>query len=102
MATLSLPTYPGDAQANPHAATWYAQASGAAIHPSGNRFLVYEYRAPAGGSFESAFAATPVTLTAPSAEGQGEAIDYAADGSGYYTLGEEPAPPYVLKRVDRI
>ena len=82
--------------------------SAAAIHPSADRFLirtpymVYEYRAPAGGSFESAFTGTRVTLTAPSSEGQGEAIDYAPDGSGYYTLGEEKAPPYLLKRVDRV
>lgn len=108
VATLNIPTYPGNAQTDPHAATWYAQVSAAAIHPSAERFLVrtpymvYEYRAPAGGSFESAFTGTRVTLTAPSSEGQGEAIDYAADGSGYYTLGEEKAPPYVLKRVDRI
>jgi hypothetical protein len=106
VATLAVPTWSGD-PADTHAATWFAQVTAGSIHPAGDRFLVrtpyrvYEYRAPAGGSFESAFDADPVTLTAPTGEGQGEAIEYAPDGSAYYTLGERPLPPYTLNRVDR-
>lgn len=106
VATLQIPIWDGDS-ANRHAATWYAQVTAAAIHPLSNRFLVrtpymvYEYRGPAGGSFESAFQAKPTALTAPSNEGQGEAIDYAQDGSAYFTVGEQDKPSYTLKRVDR-
>jgi hypothetical protein len=106
VATLHVPTWTGDAD-DTHAATWYAQVTAAAIHPASNRFLirtpykVYEYRGTPGGSFESALTATPVALTAPTGEGQGEAVEYAPDGSAYYTLSEQDAPPYVLKRVDR-
>lgn len=77
-----------------------------AIHPCANRFLlrtyraVYEYRAPAGGSFESAFAASPVALTNTN-EVQGESIEYDADGSGYFTMTEMENAPYPLKRVAR-
>lgn len=76
------------------------------IHPCANRFLlrtyraVYEFRAPLGGAFETAFAASPVTLT-DTVEGQGEAIEYEADGSGYFTMSERTASPYTLKRVAR-
>ncbi|WP_437815169.1 hypothetical protein [Sorangium sp. So ce1078] len=76
------------------------------IHPCDSRFLlrtyraVYEYRAPAGAGFEAAFAASPVALT-DTAEGQGESIDYEADGSGYFTMTEREAAPYPLKRVAR-
>jgi hypothetical protein len=42
-----------------------------------------------------------VALTAPAHEGQGEAVDYRPDGSAYYTVGEEAAAPFTLKRVDR-
>lgn len=106
VAELDVPTWAGDPE-DTHAATWYAQVTAAAIHPAGNRFLirtpymVWEYRGTPGGSFDSALAATPVALTAPTGEGQGEAIDYAPDGSAYYTLSERGAPPFVLKRVDR-
>ncbi|SDT31669.1 hypothetical protein SAMN04488543_3699 [Friedmanniella luteola] len=106
VATLDVPTWGGD-PGDTHAATWFAQVTAASIHPGGDRFLlrtpyrVYEYRAPAGSSFESAFDAAPVTLTAPSGESQGEAVEYAPDGSAYYTLGEREAPPFTLKRVDR-
>lgn len=77
------------------------------IHPCANRFLlrtyraVYEYRAPAGGAFETAFAAAPVALT-DTVEGQGESIEYEADGSGYFTMSERTASPYTLKRVARL
>ncbi|WP_375425634.1 hypothetical protein [uncultured Friedmanniella sp.] len=106
VATLHVPTWTGD-PSDTHAATWYAQVSAAAIHPAANRFLirtpymVWEYRGTTGGSFDTALAATPVALTAPSGEQQGEAIEYAPDGSAYYTLSERPAPPFTLKRVDR-
>ncbi|WP_437737872.1 cell wall anchor protein [Sorangium sp. So ce1335] len=76
------------------------------IHPCANRFLlrtyraVYEYRAPAGGSFESAFSASPVALT-DTKEGQGESIEYEPDGSGYFTMTERETAPYPLKRVAR-
>ncbi|KYF80690.1 cell wall anchor protein [Sorangium cellulosum] len=76
------------------------------IHPCADRFLlrtyraVYEYRAPAGAGFEAAFAAPPVALT-DTVEGQGESIEYEADGSGYFTMTEREAAPYPLKRVAR-
>jgi hypothetical protein len=106
VATLHLPTWAGNPD-DTFDATWYGQVTAAAIHPAANRFLVrtpsmvYEYRGTTGGSFDTALAATPVALTAPTGEGQGEAIDYAPDGSAYYTLSERPAPPFTLKRVDR-
>lgn len=77
-----------------------------AIHPCANRFLlrtyrnVYEYRSPAGGSFESAFTQPPNALT-DTKEGQGEAIEYEPDGSGYFTMSERTAAPYTLLRVAR-
>ncbi|HYX32422.1 MAG TPA: hypothetical protein VE954_04860 [Oligoflexus sp.] len=77
------------------------------IHPCANRFLlrtyraVYEYRAPDGGNFESAFTVPPIALT-DTAEGQGEAIAYDANGSGYFTMSERESSPYTLKRVDRL
>jgi hypothetical protein len=109
VATLQLPTYtPADSSASElHKAIWYPQVTAGAIHPAGNRFIlrtpyaVWEYRGTEGGSFESALNATPVALTAPLGEGQGEAIDYALDGSAYYTLSERTAPPYTLHRIDR-
>ena len=106
VATLQVPTWTGD-PADEHAATWYAQVTAAAIHPGSNRFLVrtpyqvWEYRGAEGGSFQTALEATPVALTAPAHEGQGEAIDYRPDGSAYYTVSEEPAAPFTLNRVDR-
>lgn len=106
VATLSVPLWSGS-PTNTHAAKWYAQVTAASIHPAGNRFLlrtpymVYEYRAAPGGPFESALTAAPVSLVAPSGEGQGEAIEYSPDGSAYYTLSEATAPPFTLKRVDR-
>ncbi|MEV8375551.1 hypothetical protein AB0P21_22635 [Kribbella sp. NPDC056861] len=98
VATLTLPTLAGDIN--------YAQLTAASIHPASNRFLVrtyrkvYEYRGTPGGSFESALTGTRVDLTDTS-EGQGESIEYAADGSGYFTVSEATAAPYALKRVDR-
>lgn len=84
----------------------FSYATSAAIHPCSNRFIlrtyrtVYEFRAAAGAAFETAFAAAPVTLT-DTVEGQGEAIEYAADGSGYFTMSESPSP-FRLKRVSRL
>lgn len=106
VATLTVPTWTGD-PTDTHTAQWFAQVTAAAIHPAANRFLlrtpyaVYEYRGTTGGSFDSALAATPVALTVPTGEGQGEAIEYSPDGSAYYTLSEEQAPPFTLKRIDR-
>ena len=106
VATLHVPVWTGDPAASSQE-TWYAQVSAGAIHPGGDRFIlrtpyqVLEYRVPSGQPFTAAFDTDPHRLTAPSGEGQGEAIDYAADGSGYYTLSEQPAPPFVLKKIER-
>jgi hypothetical protein len=62
---------------------------------------VWEYRGVDGGSFQTALEATPVALTTPAGEGQGEAIDYRPDGSAYYTVSEQASSPFTLKRVDR-
>ncbi|WP_437999352.1 cell wall anchor protein [Sorangium sp. So ce185] len=84
----------------------FRSVTAGAIHPCADRFLlrtyraVYEYRAPAGAGFEAAFAAPPVALT-DTVEGQGESIEYEADGSGYFTMTEREAAPYPLKRVAR-
>lgn len=83
----------------------FRSVTAGAIHPCSNRFLlrtyraVYEYRAT-GATFESAFLASPIALTDP-VEGQGESIEYEADGSGYFTMSERAASPYTLKRVAR-
>lgn len=106
IATLDLPVWSGD-PSDTRAAQWFGQVTAAAIHPRGDRFLlrtlyrVYEYRVPEGRPFESVFTTPPVTVTAPSGEEQGEAIDYAPDGSAYFTVGERAAPPYTLTRIDR-
>ncbi|MFY0572329.1 cell wall anchor protein [Archangium lansingense] len=98
VADLQLPVDPNDVEA--------AKATAAAIHPCADRFLVrtyrrvYEFRAAAGQGFESAFAAAPVTLT-DTAEGQGESIEYDANGASYYTMSEAPSP-FRLKRVSRL
>lgn len=80
-----------------------AQITAASFHPRKNRLLVrtytkvYEFRTETWD--ESPFTGTRVELTDTS-EGQGEAIEYEADGSSYFTLSEKVAPPYTLKRVD--
>ncbi|MFF1822468.1 hypothetical protein ACFVWG_34520 [Kribbella sp. NPDC058245] len=97
VATLTLPLKEGDLP--------YGEVTAASIHPTLNRFLVrtyrkvYEYRGTPGGSFASALTGTRVEMT-DTAEGQGEAIEYAPDGSAYFTLSEQLAAPYTLKRVD--
>ncbi len=102
VATLQRPPWNGQGHRDR-----YAEVTAASIHPGANRFLVrtpymvWEYRGTPGGSFDSALRAAPVALTAPSHEGQGESVEYAPDGSAYYTLGERQAPPFILKRVDR-
>jgi hypothetical protein len=58
---------------------------------------VLEFRVPASASFESVFSATPVVLTPP-VEGQGEAITYAQDGKGFYTISEAKMRPLHLLR----
>jgi hypothetical protein len=88
VATLPVPA--GDDQA----------ASAAAAHPCGLGFLlrtydrVYEFRAPAGASFEAAFAATPQVVAMPN-EPQSEGIDYRSDGRGFVTSGEGAGAPIV-------
>ena len=79
--------------------------TGAAVHPAGGRFIVRTYRAVyefrgSDGSVESTISGTRVALT-DTVEGQGESIEYASDGSAYFTLSEKVAAPYTLKRVDR-
>jgi hypothetical protein len=102
VATLQRPPWNG--HGNYHR---YAEVTAASIHPGANRFLVrtpymvWEYRGTPGGSFDSALHAAPVALTAPSNEGQGESVEYAPDGSAYFTVGEREAPPFTLQRVDR-
>ncbi|MFP2906463.1 cell wall anchor protein [Pyxidicoccus sp. 3LFB2] len=97
VANIQLPTSTTD--------VWYGQATAGAIHPCANRFLlrtyrhVYEFRAPTGGAFETAFTATPVALT-DTVEGQGEALEYEANGASYFTMSESPSP-FRLKRVTR-
>jgi len=81
----------------------FSSATSAAIHPCAERFLlrtyrtVYEFRAAPGQGFESAFFATPIPLT-DTQEGQGEAIEYEANGASYFTMSEAPSP-FRLKRV---
>ncbi|MCK8504205.1 cell wall anchor protein [Myxococcus fulvus] len=81
----------------------FSAATAAAIHPCADRFLlrtyrtVYEFRATPGLGFESAIFATPVTLT-DTTEGQGEAMEYEANGASYFTMSESPSP-FRLKRV---
>lgn len=100
VGTLTLPILNGK--------TTSVEITAATIHPNTNRFAVrtytsvYEFRGTVGGTLTSAIAAQPVALTAPSGEGQGEALDYAPDGRSYYTLSESEAPPYTLKRVDKL
>ncbi|SDU86262.1 hypothetical protein SAMN04488544_1126 [Microlunatus sagamiharensis] len=110
VTTLQVPTYTATSSkaSEQHKATWYAQVTAAAIHPAGDRFVlrtpyaVWEYRGTDSGSIDSALAAKPVALTAPVGEGQGEAIDYAPDGSAYFTLSERELPPFTLHRIDRV
>lgn len=95
IAELQLPTREGDIN--------FSKVTAGAIHPKGDRFIVrtyktvYEFRSPHK-SFEKAFYVDPVELI-DTAEGQGESIEYALDGSGYFTMGERTAPPYTLKFV---
>ncbi|WP_437725523.1 cell wall anchor protein [Sorangium sp. So ce861] len=104
--TLSTLIHVADLQMPLGADENFRSVTAGAIHPCANRFLlrtyraVYEYRAPAGAGFEAAFAAPPVALT-DTVEGQGESIEYEADGSGYFTMTEREAAPYALKRVAR-
>ncbi|MCY1043672.1 cell wall anchor protein [Corallococcus sp. bb12-1] len=98
VANIQLPTNPDDSN--------FAAATSGNIHPCANRFLlrtyrkVYEFRAASGAAFETAFAATPVSLT-DTVEGQGEAIEYDPTGTSYYTMSES-GPPFRLRRVVRL
>ncbi|WP_275976816.1 cell wall anchor protein [Polyangium aurulentum] len=104
--TMSTLTFVSNLQLPTNGDTNFASATASAIHPCANRFLlrtyykVYEYRAAAGAAFETAFAATPVSLK-DTVEGQGEAIEYEASGAGYFTMSESPSP-FVLKYVPRL
>lgn len=94
---LTLPLQNGDTNS--------VAITAAAVHPSGGRFLVRTYRGVhefrgSNGTIESAIAGTRAILT-DTVEGQGESIEYALDGSAYYTLSERVSAPYTLKRVDR-
>jgi hypothetical protein len=81
-------------------ATGDLAASAAAAHPCGSGFLlrtydrVYEFLAPAGMGFETAFRATPKVVGMPD-EPQSEGIDYRADGRGFVTSGEGAHAPIV-------
>lgn len=72
--------------------------SAAAAHPCGLGFVVrtynavYEFRIPAGASFDDAFRATPTALPAAN-EPQSEGITYEADGRGYVSSGEGAGAP---------
>lgn len=96
---LHLPLLDGDENS--------VRITAASIHPTRNVFAVrtyravYEFRGTAGGSLASALTADPVAVT-DTQEGQGESLEYAVDGSSYFTLSERASPPYTLKRVDRL
>lgn len=95
IAEIQLPTRDGDVN--------YSKVTAASIDPTGDHFLIRTYKTvwkfdswhP---SFEKSFYVDPVPLT-DTQERQGETIEYALDGSGYFTVGEENAPPYTLKYV---
>jgi hypothetical protein len=73
-------------------------ATSASAHPCGTGFLlrtserVYEFRIAAGAAFETAFAATPVSISSAT-EPQSEAISYQPDGRGYFSSGETASAP---------
>ena len=72
--------------------------TGADVSPDGNVVLVRTYRRvlafarPKGASLEAAFGVDP--CSAPQAdERQGEAVGFAADGAGYFTISEGANAP---------
>jgi hypothetical protein len=83
----ALPSRPGD----PH-------VTGADISPDGARILVrsydhaFLYLRPAGGSVADALSRLPCDVPQVE-EPQGEAIAFAADGSGYFTASEDSDQP---------
>lgn len=86
----------------------YARTTAADIHPCGERFIlrtyrrVYEFRATAGGAFETAFNATPIALT-DTVEGQGESIAWKLDGTSYFTVSETPSSGvWNVKQVNKL
>lgn len=95
VADLTLPIVNGKANS--------AQITAAAFHPRKNRLLVrtytkvYEFRSERQSWLP--FTGERVELT-DTVEAQGEAIEYEADGTSYFTLSEKVAAPYTLKRVD--
>jgi hypothetical protein len=73
-------------------------ATASSAHPCAAAFLLrtgnrlYEFRAPAGGSFAQAFTVPPVSIPV-GPDPQGEAVTYAPDGRATYTTGEGAAVP---------
>ena len=88
IATITIPVNPSGALALPS-----TMATAADISPDGSTILVRTYQQvlayprPTGGSLADAFAAAPCNAPQVS-EPQGEAIAFAADGSGYSTTSE--------------
>ena len=88
IATITIPDNPSGGLALPS-----TMATAADISPDGSTILVRTYQQvlayprPAGGSLADAFAAAPCNAPQVS-EPQGEAIAFAADGSGYSTTSE--------------
>jgi hypothetical protein len=70
----------------------------ASVHPDGTRILlrtygrIWELRAPGARSLEDVLDATPVEVPS-TAQPQGEAVTYAADGTAYYFGSESVGSP---------
>ncbi len=79
--------------------------TGGSLSPSGDALLLRMYnrlvelKLPAGAVFEQIFAAKAVTVPV-SAEQQGEAVAWQADGRGYFTASEEVGAKPTLNRVE--
>ncbi|MBS1148964.1 MAG: hypothetical protein H6Q89_662 [Myxococcaceae bacterium] len=79
--------------------------TGGALSPDGKALLLRTYnrlielRLPAGAPFEQIFAATAISVPV-SAEQQGEAVAWRADGRGYFTASEEVGVKPTLNRVE--
>ena len=105
VGNVVIPAWPGD-PSNAHATQWYPQVTGGTAIPGCNAVLlrtpyaVFRLTAPTGGTFESAFAAKPVSVAAPSGEPQGEAISASRTSAEYYSLSESAAPPFTLNYID--
>jgi hypothetical protein len=79
--------------------------TGGGLSPDGNALLLRMYnrlvelKLPAGAPFEQIFAAKAVNVPV-SAEQQGEAVAWKADGRGYFTASEEVGVKPTLNRVE--